>query len=173
MADMILASDLSPGHYVCVQGKTPLSWVIQKATKSPFSHVFITGPDGMIAEATLRGVHLSLLSEYRGYRACANVAEPMDATQGGEIWAAAKAMAGDFYSYADIVAIGVADIGWHWNLAFKVLNAGPWRICSQLAVLAGRSAMPPLNWMCSDQFADEVTPAALARRPGVVPVAIA
>lgn len=169
---ILLAADLSPGRYVCVRTPGILAWIIRKATKSSYNHVFIKGPDDLIAEATLKGVHLSLLSEYKGCLACANADEPMDAAQGGEVWAAAKAMAGDLYNYADLVAIGAADIGWHWNIAFKVLNAGPWRICSQMAVVAGGSAMPIMDWKCHDKLADEVTPAALARRPGVVPVAI-
>lgn len=169
----ILGSDIPPGHYVCVRTSGFLAWVIRKATKSEYDHVFVTGPGGVIAEATLRGVHLSLLSEYAGHQACANVAEAMTPSQCGEVWAAAEAMCGEPYSYPDLLAIAAADLGWHWNLMFKMLNAQPWRICSQLAVMAGACAAPPLNWRpLSDQYAGQATPGQLALRPGVRPVTL-
>ena len=170
--DITLASDLEPGRYICLKTPGWMAWLIRASTRSQFNHVVIAGPDGQIAEATLRGVHLGQLSQYAGYTACANVNEPMTAEQGMEVWAAAEAMVGEPYAYPELLAIGLADLGWHWNLLFQVLGKPPWRICSQLVALAGKAATPPLQWDCNDRYSDQVTPAALARRPGVVPVII-
>jgi hypothetical protein len=134
------------------------------------NHAFIVGTDGQIVEATLTGVHVSDLSKYAGCLAFSNLGDPMTAEQGMEVWSAALGMCGDLYNYTDLLAIGFADLGWVWKGLFKVLGAGPWRICSQLVVLAGQKASPPFNWLCREGMPDEVTPAALARRPGVVPV---
>ena len=165
-------TEIGTGRYVCVKTPGFLAQIIRWACRSKFNHVFITGPDGLIAEATLRGVHLSLLSEYAGCLAVANLDEPMTPAQEGEVWAAAEAMAGEPYNYPDLLVIAAADLGWHWNLAFRLLGKPPWRICSQLAAMAGAAAKPPMNWFCNDRYADQVTPAALARRPGVVSVTI-
>jgi hypothetical protein len=166
-------TEIPVGRYVVVRTPGVIAWAIRASTHSNFNHVFVTGPGGLIAEAVPSDVRLSLLSEYAGMQACANLGDPMTPQQGAQVWAAAKAMAGHPYDFPALLALAAMDLGWHWNAVFRLLGAGPWRICSQLAVLAGQAAKPPLDWLCAgDTLPDEVTPAALARRPGVVPVSL-
>lgn len=165
-------TEIPVGRYCCVRTRGVIAWAIRASTHSSFDHVFITGPNGMIAEAVPGEVRLGLLSKYAGMTACANLNEPMTGRQGSEIWAAAQAMVSEPYDYPDLLLIEAADLGWHWNLAFHLLGAGPWRICSQLVCMAGARATPPFDWLCRDEYPDQVTPASLARRPGVVPVTI-
>lgn len=168
----VTASSLEPGRYVCLQTPGWMGWIIRKATRSSFNHVVVTGPDGLIVEATPHGVRVTSLSRYANHLACANLDEPMTAAQGLQVWAAAESMVNEPYNWPDLLVLGAEDLGWHWNLLFKVLGSPPWRICSQLVALAGAAAKPPLNWRSGDTYADQVTPAQLALRPGVVPVTI-
>lgn len=163
---------IEPGRYVCLSTPGWAGWLIRQSTHSAYNHVVVAGPDGAIIEATPHGVRRTHLSRYARHLACANLAEAMTTTQGLEVWAAAEAMTGDPYDFPLLPLLGAADLGWHWNLAFRLLGAGPWRICSQLVAQAGQAAVPPLDWLCGKASADQVTPADLARRPGMVPVTI-
>jgi hypothetical protein len=137
------------------------------------NHAFIAGPAGQIVEATPRGVHVSSISEYAGCLAVANLDEEMTPAQGSAIWEAALAMAGAPYAFPDLLALGAEDLGVHWRFLFWLLGKPPWRICSQLVCIAGQKATPPMPWLpTGDLYADQVTPAQLAARPGVVPVTI-
>lgn len=164
---------IGTGRYICVQTPGILAWIIRKATKSDYNHAFIAGPDGRIVQANLTGVREGKLSEYAGAIACANLRDLITPVQGWEIWEAALAMVNEPYNWPDLLVLGAEDFGWHWRLLFRLLGKPHWRICSQLVVVAGQAAKPPANWLCDgDTYADEVTPAALARRPGVVPVSL-
>ena len=163
----VAASTLKPGRYMCVRTGGWLAWLIRKATRSRVNHTVIIGPGGDIVEATPRGVHKARLSDYAGMYAVANADEPMTDEQGMEIWSAALGMAGDGYDFADLPVLGLDCLGWHWNLLFRILGVLPWRICSQAAVMAGAVCVPPMVWLCGKLGADQVTPADLARRPGM------
>lgn len=161
---------IGTGRYVPVRTPGLLAQIIRWATRSEYNHVLLAGPDGQIIEARLSGVRKGLLSEYAGHLACANLDELMTAAQENEVWAAALAMVDAPYNFPALLDIGLGDLGWHWRLLIRIAGADRAFICSQLVALAGKAA--GLDWMCHDQNADQVTPAALARRPGVVPVTI-
>jgi hypothetical protein len=64
-------SRLRPGDLIFCQGRKPISYAIEAATHSPFSHVLMAWLPGdwcsqwMTLEATIdRGVHVGLLSDY-------------------------------------------------------------------------------------------------------------
>jgi uncharacterized protein YycO len=163
---------IGPGRYICLKTPGILGWVIRQATHSQFNHVVLAGPDGKIVEATPAGVRETILSRYRNHQACANLDELMTPAQGLEAWDAALKMVGEPYNFPALLEIGLGDLGWHWRLLIRLAGADRAFICSQLVALAGKAAMPPLDWMCHDTNADQVTPASLARRPGVVPVSL-
>jgi hypothetical protein len=134
------------------------------------NHVVVAGPDGHVIEATLTGVHVSPIGNYAGHLARANLDEPMTDAEREAVVLAAMAMVNAPYNYPDLLAIGLGDLGWHWRLLIRLCGSDKAFICSQLVALAGKAA--GLDWMCHDSNADQVTPAQLAARPGVVPATI-
>lgn len=163
-------TSIGVGRYVCLQTPGWLGAIIRWSTHSRYNHALIAGPGGLCAEATPRGVRITNLSRYSRHLACANLGEPMTAQQGAQVWAAAEAMAGAPYNFPDLLAIGLGDLGWHWKALIWLAGNDHAFICSQMVALAGKAA--GLDWMCRDTSADQVTPAALALRKGVVPVTI-
>jgi uncharacterized protein YycO len=153
---------LQPGSYVCVQTGGLLAWLIRKATRSAYNHAFV--------EARPEGVRNGLLSSYAGVPAVANTGEQVTDTQRAAVVASAENFAGVPYNWPDLVAIGLGDLGWHWRFLLRAVRADRLLICSQLVSLAGKAA--GLDWLCGRSDASQVTPADLARRPGVAPVTI-
>jgi uncharacterized protein YycO len=166
-------TSLEPGRFVCVQTGGWLAWLIRKATKSEYNHAFlVTGP-GEIIEARPEGVMRGALSGYAGMPAVANNAEPM--TQAQRITAVAKAetLVGTPYNFPDLASLGLESLGWHWKWLIRLCGADRLLICSQLVCDAGLAASPPMPWLCGKSGPAEVTPADLAKLPGVVPVVLA
>ncbi|MCW2904037.1 MAG: hypothetical protein JWO67_6302 [Streptosporangiaceae bacterium] len=164
---------IEPGRYVCVKTKGFIPWIIRRATKSDYDHVFIVGYGGQIIQAESGGVQIAALSGYAGAELVANVAEPMTDVQRAAVVAAARALVGDEYNFATIVDQGFTYLGLHWRLLLRLASAKRVFDCSQLVVVCGADAQPPMAWMCGRSNTALVTPADLARRPGVVPVVLA
>lgn len=164
---------LRPGNYVCVRTGGWLAWLIRRACHSGVNHAFLVVDDnGGIIEARPEGVRAGNLSEYAGVYAVANTAEPMTDSERAAVVAKAESLLGDGYNFPDLLAIGLEDIGLHWRLLLRISRADRLLICSQLVCEAGQAAVPPMPWLCGKTDAAEVTPADLARRPGVVLVSI-
>lgn len=164
---------IEPGRYVCVRTNGIIPWIIRRATKSDYDHVFIVGYGGQIIQAEPAGIAIGKLSDYSGAQAVANLAEPMTDTQRAAVVAAARMTLGDGYNFGTILDQGFAYLGLHWRLLLKLASAKHVFDCSQLVAVAGAMASPPMPWMCGLRNTALVTPADLARRPGlVVPVTI-
>lgn len=164
---------LEAGRYVCVGTPGFAGWLIRRVTRSRYNHVFITGPDGSIIEATPReGMRRAAITEYAGRPACANTAEPMTGSERAAVWAKAQTMLGDGYNFIADAGIGLTDLGWHWRLLIRIAGAGKLLMCSQAVVICGEAAVPPMPWMCGKASPAQVAPGDLANRPGVEPVTI-
>jgi uncharacterized protein YycO len=163
-------AQLEPGRYVCVRTGGWLAWLIRVSCRSPYNHAVIVTGDGTIIEARPEGVREGTVSEYAGSPACANLAEPMTQAQRDAAVAKARALLGAGYNYPALVSIGLADIGWHWRWLIRLAGADKMLICSQLVSDCGAAA--GLDWGCGKTGTSQVTPADLARRPGVIPVSL-
>lgn len=162
---------LQPGRYVCVRTGGALAAVIRKATGSEYDHAFLVAGNGGIIESRLDGgVHAGRLSDYAGCPAVANTGEVMTVAQRGMVVASASVLIGSPYNYPDLVSLGFAELGWHWRFLIALCGGDRAFICSQLVAASGHAA--GLDWQCGDTSQDEVTPAQLARRPGMASVTI-
>lgn len=162
------AADLQPGDYLCVRTGSVFGWLIRAFTRSSFDHAFVCLGDGMIAEARVTGVVIDSLGLYRGALAVANSAEPMTPAQRDAVSAKARSFAGDEYGWGTILVIGLRLLGLRWGWLLRFADDRDALICSELVALAGQAA--GLDWLCSEPEPALVTPADLARRPGVEPV---
>lgn len=164
---------LRAGNYVAVRTGGWLAWIIRMATHSAVNHAFLVTGDGGIIEATPQGgVRRGTLSEYAGCLAVANTGEIMTGAERKAVVAKAESLLNAPYNFIDLAAIGLSDLGWHWKLLLRIARADKALICSQLVCEAGEAATPPLPWLCGKTDASQVTPADLARRPGVEPVTL-
>lgn len=155
------------GRYFVVKTHGLVPWVIRRAGHSWADHAGIVLEDGAIIEAEPGGVRIRHLSEYYQCRIAINGGDEMTVQQRTQVVAAAKAMVGIPYDDLAIADDGLEALGWHWKwLAKRADNDGE-LICSQLVAKAGEAAS--LNWRCGVATAAEVTPAMLARRPGMQP----
>lgn len=155
----------TPGRYVCVSGTGIGDRIIQLGTLSRYSHVFmIETPDGGIIQAMPGGVVRANISDYAGRPMLAN-SDPMDADQQQDLLASMRGMLGTKYNDAGIVDDGLECLGIFWNWLGNIANSDGEVICSQMTVLVGAAA--GYDWMCGKKRASEVTPAKLARRPGM------
>jgi uncharacterized protein YycO len=161
---------LQPGNYVCVQTGSLFGRLIRAFTRSPYDHAFIYCGNGQIVEATARGVRLDSLSLYAGARAVANTGEAMTDAQRATVVAAARSTAGREYNFADITVIALRLLGFRWKWLKRAADDRDADICSEDVCEAGAAA--GLDWQCGEPDPAFVTPADLARRPGVVPVSI-
>ncbi|HLI39616.1 MAG TPA: hypothetical protein VKV80_20085 [Streptosporangiaceae bacterium] len=162
---------LLPGMYVCVKTRGFPAWVIRMATRSRVNHAFIVADDqGGIIEARPGGVRRGSLAAYAGAYAAADTAEPVTGAQRAVVAAKAESMLGTGYNFPAIAGIGLEDIGWHWRLLMRIARADRDVMCSQLVAACGEAA--GLDWLCGKPSPDQVTPADLARRPGVERVRI-
>lgn len=155
------------GRYFVVKTHGFVPWVIRRATRSFADHAGVVLEDGAVVEAELGGVRLGHLSEYYGCRIAINSAEEMAVEQRATVAAAAKAVIGVPYDDLAIVDDGIEALGWHWRwLARRAADNGE-LICSALVARAGHAAS--LDWSCGQPDFEQVTPAMLARRPGMQP----
>lgn len=163
---------IEAGRYLCLQTQGLVPWMIRKATRSDYDHTAIVLPRQRVAEAEAGGVIISPLSKYAGCYAAANLNEPMTAAQLERVWRKAESMVGTPYNFAAIGEDALQAIHVNWQVLLHIAQADHELDCSQLAALCGTAAIPALDWLCSKATYCEVTPADLARRPGVVPVTI-
>lgn len=165
MAAVTSTQDIPAGHYAVVRTPGIMAWVIRRITKSTYNHAFLVIGEGRLIEATPHDVCTAEISEYAGMPMAANVAEPMSPTQCAAAVQAAIRMMGEEYNWPDLAVIGLGDIGLHWKILLRLTGAHKALICSQLVALAGQAA--GLDWGCGKESPGLVTPADLARRPGV------
>lgn len=155
------------GRYGVVKTFGWVPWLIRRATHSQFDHAFVIVEDGAIVEAEPGGVRLGHLSEYYGNRIAINSAEDMTVAQRTAVVATAKQMIGKPYGDLQIVEDGLESLGWHWRWLLNRAAGDGEVVCSQLVALAGQAA--GLDWRGGADSTTEVTPAHLARRPGMTP----
>lgn len=165
---------IDPGRYICLKTSGFVPWVIREATESEVDHTAIVLPRHRVAEAEPGGVRISPLAKYAGAYAVANLDEQMSLAQRERVWRKAEALAkADVpYNFAAIGEDACQVLGWHWTWLLHLAAADHRLDCSQLAALCGSAAIPSLDWLCGRATYCEVTPADLARRPGVVQVSI-
>jgi uncharacterized protein YycO len=157
----------APGLYFVVKTHGFVPWVIRRATRSPFDHAGVILEDGAIVEAEPGGVRLGHLSEYYGCRIAINSGDEITVQQRAAVVAAARATIGIRYDDLAIADDGLETLGVHWQwLARRAAGNGE-LICSALVARAGRAA--GLDWSCGQPDFEQVTPALLARRPGMQP----
>lgn len=155
------------GLYGVVKTSGLIPWIIRRATSGWADHAFVIAEDGVIVEAEPGGVRLGHLSEYYGNRIAINDGEDMSVDQRGAVVAAAKAMIGKPYDDLAIVDDGLESLGWHWRWLARRADGDGELICSEVVARAGSAA--GLDWRCGAATTAEVTPAMLARRPGMTP----
>lgn len=156
------------GLYFVVKTHGFIPWVIRRATRSPYDHAgIVVDYNGGIVEAEPGGVRRGHLSEYAGCRIAINAAEDTSVTQRATVADAAVRMLNTPYDELAIVDDGLEALGWRWRWLAKRAASNGELICSQLVAIAGHSA--GLDWSCRQSSFAEVTPAMLARRPGMVP----
>ena len=166
----ILGTDLEAGRYLCIKTNGFVPWVIREATRSEVDHTAIVLPDGRVAEAEPGGVIISPLAKYRNCYAVANTGERMWSSQLEASWQKAESLVGTEYNFAAIGDDAAAALGWHWALLLHFTAADHRLDCSQMGAVCGEAA--GLDWLCGKSTYCEVTPADLARRPGVERVTI-
>lgn len=155
------------GLYGVVKTSGLVPWIIRRAGHSWADHAFVILEDGAIVEAEPGGSRIGHLSEYYRCRIAINSAEDMTVEQRAAVAAAARAMVGVPYDDLAIVDDGLESLGWHWRWLAKRAAGNGELICSALVARAGSAA--GLDWSCGQPDFEQVTPAMLARRPGVQP----
>lgn len=168
--DMLLASEVEAGQYMCVRTGGPFGYVIRSVTRSPVNHAFVVLGGGQIAEATLRGVKVDALTKYAGCLAVAS-SDAQAPVQQVKVVNTARMAAGKEYAWRDIFIIGLRHFGAKWRWLLRAADERDALICSELVCEAGLAAHPAMDWLCGEPEPAMVTPADLASRPGVVPVA--
>lgn len=159
-----------PGRYVCVSGTGWGDRIIEFGTHSRFSHVFgIETEDGGIIQAMPGGVVRAHITDYAGRPMVINT-DPMDGAQQQALVGAMQKMVGIPYNDVGIVDDGLESLGLFWKWFADLANGDNEVICSQMLVLVGRAAS--YDWSCGKRLAVEVTPADLARRPGMQPLEV-
>jgi hypothetical protein len=163
--DVVLASELRPGMYICFRTRSLFGFVIRLFCRSPWDHaVLVTGP-GEITQATLRGTRTGPLSQFRNCMACANSAEDMTAGQRGGVVAAARSQGRDEYAYPLILVIALRLLGLRWRWLVRACQDRDAVFCSELVAASGQAAVPPLPWLCGEPSPATVRPNQLAARP--------
>lgn len=156
------------GTYFVVKTSGLIPWLIRRACHSWADHagVFIDN-EGGIVEAEPGGVRAGHIGEYAGCRIAVNLGEDMTVDQRRIVAQAAKDMVGEAYNVLGIVDDGLEALGAPWKWLARHAENDHEVICSQAVALAGHKA--GLDWRGGRTGYSEVTPADLARRPGVVP----
>lgn len=170
--DVILASELEPGRYVCLRTGSVFGRVIRAVTRSQFDHVIlVTGP-GQCTQATTRGVKTTPLSDFTGALAVANAAEQMSVWQRDAVVRFAMACDGDEYAWPSIFVLGLRALGIKWAWLLRAAADKDAKFCSELAANAGLAAVPQMTgWLCGQHNPALVEPSQMAARDCMVPVA--
>ena len=155
------------GRYFVVKTHGLVPWVIRRAGHSWADHAGIVLPDGAIVEAEPGGVRVGHLSEYYGCHIAINSDEGMTVEQRTAVVEAARAMVGKLYGDLQIVEDGLESLGWHWRWLLNRAASDGEVVCSQLVALCGQAA--GLDRRGGADSTTNVTPANLARRPGMQP----
>ena len=163
--DVTFASELLPGSYCTVRTKGPFGWVIRAFTASTVDHAFVVLGGGLIAEATVWGCRTDGIAQYQGQTMFTDAGDRISAPQRSQICKQALSYAGREYSFADILLIGLRRLGLHSKWLVRHLRDRDALICSELVCVAGTAGGQ--NWFCGTGDAALVTPAELARRPGM------
>lgn len=170
MTDLMLATELEPGRYLCLKTSGFVPWVIREATRAEVNHAAIILPGGRVAEAEPQGVIISPLAKYASCYAVANAKERMWSAELEAVWKKAESLVSVGYNFAAIGEDACAALGWHWRALLHLASADHKLDCSQMAAVCGEAA--GLDWRCGKSSYCEVTPGDLSRRAGVVPVVI-
>ena len=171
MADVVLASELEAGRYICLKTGSLFGALIRLMCGSPYDHVAVMVAPGEIVQATVRGVKRTPLSDFHGAMACVNSAEDMTAIQRDGVVKYALACDGFEYQWQLIFVLGLRKLGLTWPWLLKVAADKGAMICSELAAAAGMSAQPALTgWKCGYPSVMLVKPSDLAARRCTVPV---
>lgn len=157
----------APGLYGVVKTHGWVPWLIRRATHSQYDHAFVILEDGAIVEAEPGGSRLGHLSEYYGCQIAVNSGDEVTVQQRAAVAAAAKAMIGVPYDDLAIADDGLETLGVRWAWLARRADSNGELICSALVAKAGRAA--GLDWTCGKPDFEQVTPADLARRPGMQP----
>lgn len=156
------------GTYGVVRTRGLIPWIIRAATKSPYDHAFIVVDDeGAIVEAEPGGARHNRIDDYEGHRIALNLGETTTADQRRIIAQAATDAVGEPYNTLGIIDDGLESLGARWAWLAKYAAGDGEVLCSQLVAVCGRKA--GLDWLCGKAYPGEVTPADLARRPGMQP----
>jgi len=163
--DVVLASELMPGTYLCLETRTLLGWLVRLFTRSPFDHAALVVGPGEIIQATTKGVSRGPLSQFRGCLAVANSADRVWSSDRELIVAKALTYSGYEYAFPAIVVIGLRKLGfkWRWLLRASASADRDAVFCSELIALAGQAGHHD-DWLCGEKSAATVTPAELAGR---------
>ena len=162
MPPFVLASELLPGAYICLNTRSPLGKVVSWFCKSPYDHaILVTGPDEII-QATVFGVRKGTLSQFKGRTAVANAAEDMTAGQRDVAVTRARGFLGDKYGFATLLVIAARKLGFRHRWLLRFCDNRDVLICSELVAFCGQAA--GLDWLCGEAEPALVRPDELAGR---------
>lgn len=158
------------GAYVCLKTRSPFGALVRLFTyPSPFDHTVIASGDGMCVQATTRGVKETPLDDFAECLAVVST-DPMSEAQATAVVTHARRFTGDEYAFPAVIVIGLRKFGAKWNWLLRISGDKDALFCSELAVKAGLTASPAMDWLCGEASPALVTPAELAARPGMAPV---
>jgi len=160
--------DVEAGRYICIRTRSLPGALIRLVTHSRYDHAVISTGSGHIIEARAPGgVRASSLSAYAGCAMAADTAEDLTAAERAAVVAAARAREGEGYDYAQLADDALAQFGLPWRWLLRWTFTARRLVCSELVAECGVAAGLD-SWSCGKPVA-AVTPADLARRPGVHP----
>jgi hypothetical protein len=169
-SETVFRRDLPPaGVYGCVRTSGFVPWLIRTVTRSWADHVFVSVGDGRIVEAEPGGVRFGDVSEYAGCRIEYNTGELMTDLQHAAVAEFAESKRGEPYAWTADAVDGMRCLGLRWRILARFERARRSVMCSELAAQAGQHA--GLDWLCGQHDPSQVTPAMLAERPGMAPLA--
>ena len=163
--DVVFASELKQGSYCVVRTRGLFGYIIRAFTASTVDHAFVVLGGGLIAEATVYGCKVDGIAQYQGQTMFTDVGDRISASQRSQICKQARSYAGREYGWSDIALIGLRRLGLRAGWLRRVLRDRDALICSELVCVAGTAGGQ--NWFCGTGDAALVTPAELARRPGM------
>jgi hypothetical protein len=170
LSEPVLASEIRPGHYLCLKTRSPFGALIRLFTRSPWDHAVLVTSPGEIVQATLRGVKHGPLAQFAGCQAVASTGEHLAPWTRDEITAAGVARVGEEYAYTLIGVIALRKLGLRQGWLLRASDDKDAVICSELVALAGQAAR--LDWLCGEPSPATVRPDELAgREPFMHPVA--
>lgn len=164
---------LKPGDYGCVHIPTFFGKLIDfftyrgkfKGRTKKYNHAFIYLGGGLIAEAQPRGAKISPLSKYSGLEMVFDTNDFLTDEQRAGIVVAAKAIAKlrVRYGFLDIAWLGLHLMGINWRWLMSQIRKQARQICSQMVAFCG-NLMGVKEWLCGEEYDQEVYPAQLADR---------